>query len=235
MSELLKIDQWIRPTALPAMPGEDELHIWKIDLAGPGPDLSHLLSDDEQRRRTQLVHEDEQVRFGNARGALRTVLSGYSGLSPARISLGYSDKGKPLLHSAQSDIQFNLTHAGGLALLAVGRGLPVGIDLERLSRRNNLRRIARKVFPPALLNQLESLNEAQFEEAFYRHWTALEARVKAVGAGIFSQTPEITALPCINFQPHEGWCAAIAADGRLPPAENWVALQFSPDLVARIG
>lgn len=198
-------------------------------------DLAFLLNREEQQRREKLLRREEQVRFGNARGALRTILSGYTDLPPAQLPIRYGDKGKPRLQLPESDVQFNLSHAGKLALLTISRAVPVGIDLEQMSQRKNLRRIARKVFARELQEQLEPLDDEAFRQAFYAQWTALEARVKAVGAGVFSHEPGISALPCINFQPHAGWCAAIAADGQLPPTEKWVALKFTPDLTVQIG
>lgn len=235
MRDILKIDQWRIPATLPTPPAQGEIHLWKIDLLSPGLDLSPLLSSDEQQRRAQLRRQDARICFGNARGALRHILSGYIHTPPERIAFSYGDKGKPYLQPPHSDIQFNLSHAGKLALLIIGNNLPVGVDLEPSGQRKNLRRIARKVFTPELYQQIEPLNEADFQQAFFQHWTALEARVKAVGAGVFSPTAAFNALPCISFEPQPGWCAAVAADGTLPPIGNWRALQFSPDLDVPIG
>ncbi|WP_052761048.1 4'-phosphopantetheinyl transferase family protein [Sedimenticola thiotaurini] len=235
MSDILKIDQWRKPTALPAPPSRDQIHLWKIDLLCPGLDLSPLLSGDERRRQAKLLNRHDRILFGNARGVLRQILSGYTNTPPADIPLCYGEKGKPRLPSSCGEIQFNLSHAGSMALLVVSTGVPVGIDLEPLAQRKNLRRIARKVFAPELFQQIDSLSEADFNGAFYRHWTALEAQVKAVGTGVFTPTETSGTLPYINFEPQSGWCAAIAADGTLPAARNWVTLQFSPDLGPRIG
>lgn len=235
MSDILKIDQWRIPAALPAPPAQGEIHLWKIDLLTPGLDLSRLLSSDEQQRRAQLLRQDARICFGNARGALRQILSGYTHNPPEQITFAYGAKGKPHLRPSHHSIQFNLSHAGRLALLVIGRNLPVGVDLEPPGQRKNLRGIARKVFTPELYQQIASLDEVDFQHAFYQHWTALEARVKAVGAGVFSPTAACNALPCISFQPQPGWFAAVAADGALPSPRNWQTLQFSPDLNARIG
>lgn len=232
---MLKIDQWITPDVMPALPGRNEVHIWKIELSTPGLDLSYLLTRDERIRRERLLHREEQIRFGNARGCLRSVLSGYSGIPPALIEISYGEKGKPRLRSAENSLQFNLSHAGELALLAVSTEYPIGIDLEFVVMRKNLRRIARKMFDYEVFRQLESLDDEAFKQAFFIHWTALEANAKAEGGGVFSRFMESDRLSCVNFQPHPGWCAALASAGSLPAAKNWSTLKFSPDPDTKTG
>ncbi|PLX63002.1 4'-phosphopantetheinyl transferase family protein [Sedimenticola selenatireducens] len=231
---MLKIDQWIIPDVMPALPGRNEVHIWKIELSTPGLDLAHLLTPDEQIRRKQLSHREEQTRFGNARGCLRSILSAYSGIPPALIQISYGERGKPRLKSAENNLQFNLSHAGELALLAVSTEYPIGIDLEFVVMRKSLRRIARKMFDHEVFRQLESLDDEALKQAFFVHWTALEASTKAEGRCIFSRSMKNGRLSCVNFQPHPGWCAALASVGSLPAAKNWSTLKFSPDLDTQI-
>ncbi len=235
LKKMLKIDQWTIPQVAPELPGRSEIHLWKIELSTPGLDLAYLLSPDEQMRHKRLLHKADRIRFGNARGGLRSILSRYCHIPPARVPIDYSENGKPRLKFTESGLQFNLSHAGELALLAVSRETPVGIDLEFMSMRKNLRRIARKMFDQQLFQQLESLDEELFKKAFFINWTAMEARVKAAGGGVFSHSRECSPLPCINFQPHPGWCAALATVGKLPAVENWTLLKFSPDPTVQIG
>lgn len=121
-----------------------------------------------------LPHEDERER-ANA------LLAAYEGVPRERIAFETHAHGKPRLRGGA--IEFNLSHSGALALLALARATPVGVDLERLDRR-----IARE---DALIARCFSAEEAAAiaaarvpREALLRGWCAKEALVKAFGRGI---------------------------------------------------
>ena len=90
--------------------------------------------------------------------------------------------GKPRLDGDGAGIHFNLSHSGGLALIAVARGVEVGVDLEEIRPRPDLERVARRVFTEA---EREAVALGG-DRAFYRHWVAKEAFVKATGRGVES-------------------------------------------------
>lgn len=133
--------------------------------------------------------------------------------SPTLIQISYGEKGKPRLKSAENNLQFNLSHAGELALLAVSTEYPIGIDLEFLGMRKNLRRIARKMFDHKAFRQLESLDDEALKQAFFLHWTALEASAKAEGRGIFPAPWKAAVSPVSIF--------SRTPDG-VPPSPPWV-------------
>jgi 4'-phosphopantetheinyl transferase len=232
---MLQIEQWSRVDAVPAPPRTGALDIWLLDLDAMEAELLHLLCADEQSRRQSIVREADRRRFTNARGCLRFILSAYLRLPAETIRFSYSAKGKPQLAAIAAPLHFNLSHSGPLALLAVSTDAPVGIDLERELMRNNLRKIARKVFGPEWINAIESVDDLRFRRAFFKQWTQHEARVKAIGEGVFSRGGRQRTIPCVNFTPREGWCAAIAVEGDLPSVENWGTYRFTPDLLAGIG
>jgi 4'-phosphopantetheinyl transferase len=91
--------------------------------------------------------------------------------------------GKPRLDDESAGVRFNLSHSGDLGLIAIAQGaVEVGVDLEEIRPRTDLRGVARRVFTQA---EREAV-EAGGEIAFYRHWVAKEAFVKATGRGIES-------------------------------------------------
>ncbi|WP_275099351.1 4'-phosphopantetheinyl transferase family protein [Sedimenticola hydrogenitrophicus] len=229
---MLQIEQWSSVEAVPAPPRTGTLAIWLLDLDSIEADLSHLLCADEQSRRQSMVREVERRRFTNARGCLRFILSAYLRLPAETIRFSYSAKGKPQLASIPTPLHFNLSHSGPLALLAVSADAPVGIDLEREMMRDNLRKIARKVFGPEWIDAIEPVDDLRFRCAFFKQWTQHEARVKAIGEGVFSRGSRQRTIPCVNFTPRGGWCAAVAVDGGLPSVENWGTYRFTPDLLA---
>src|SRR4051812_133242 len=104
----------------PPVLGADEVHVWSLPLDPPPAGMDELRADltpDEQARaqRYRLGHVRDQ--FVAGRGFLRRLLGGYLGVPPRAVPITYEGSGKPIL--ADPDVRFNLTHAEGLALIAV--------------------------------------------------------------------------------------------------------------------
>jgi 4'-phosphopantetheinyl transferase len=83
-----------------------------------------------------------------------------------------------------SDVSFNVSHSGELALLAVGRGREVGIDIERMDAHTDMDALARRFLSEAERSCLASLEGPGRRAAFYRAWTSKEAYLKARGVGL---------------------------------------------------
>ena len=219
MSDIL---QWNPCELPPPQPEAEDLHLWCMDLLKLPTNDSHL-SDDERKRMTRFHSSVERRRFCAARGYLRRILAGYLDCSSCDVHFGYGEKGKPVILQPETDLDFNLTHCGGFALLAVTRGHPVGIDLEQLSARPNARRIARRVFDGDTLRQLDRVPDKDFLQAFLSQWTLLEARVKARGLGVFDRGDAKHEIDARNFTPFPGWIAAVAMPHSLPDCSKWAS------------
>src|SRR5580692_10092890 len=102
--------------------------LWTVSLTTPSPD--HL-SEDEIARANRFKFEADRIRWTRARSALRLILSRYVGDDPARLAFIYGKHGKPALLPF-SDVEFNLSHAGDWAMIAVSRSVAVGVDIERI-------------------------------------------------------------------------------------------------------
>lgn len=109
------------------MIADDEVHIWQIDLTLPQPPAwAASLDAAEQARAARFATAALQLAFRRAHGALRAVLAHYTGRAPAALAFVQGPYGKPAL--ASGELQFNLTHSGTLALLAVA---PTRTDRHR--------------------------------------------------------------------------------------------------------
>ena len=118
--------------------------------------------------------------------------------------------GKPRLKHKL--LEFNLSHSQGLGLLAISAKHPVGIDLEKIRDMKYAPGIARRMFPEGICKQLSHMNGEDRQLAFFRHWTAMEARQKALGRGIFEATVATAAMHCQHFLAAEGFVAAVATE-----------------------
>jgi 4'-phosphopantetheinyl transferase len=124
------------------------------------------------------------------RGPLRALLGAYSGRPAATLKLVEGAQGKPRLASAttasggRERLEFNWSHSGQWALIALARGLPLGVDIERLGRRPHALALAQRFFDPAETAALAALDGPARERAFIALWCAKEAVLKATGAGL---------------------------------------------------
>ena len=173
------------PLSLP----HDEVQLWRIDLEAVGSDESRWrknLSPDELERASRFHFPRDRQRFAASRSLLRILLAGYLATDPAAVSFSYSEKGKPSLGPAYagSNLKFNISHSGGVTLLAFTRGREIGVDVEQVRGDSDLQAIARRFFSPKERARLADLPVEKTVDAFFRCWTRKEAYIKAVGDGL---------------------------------------------------
>lgn len=166
----------------------DEVHLWRLDLEPEKALLAEFeqsLAEDERARAERFHNQDRRARFILARGCLRLILGRYLRQSSQAIRFAYHENGKPFLEAGEgSQIQFNLSHAHHLGLLAVCPNLAVGVDVEYMQPGLEIIKIARRFFAPAEAAAIEALPENLQEAACYQVWTCKEALLKARGVGI---------------------------------------------------
>lgn len=217
---------WPVPPRFPRLESAD-LHVWCAWLDGPDDphgDGAALLSPEEHVRAQRLRFPQDRRRFVAARAVLRRLLARYlDDADPAGLRFAYGAHGKPaLVHPpAGCDLQFNLSHAGALALYAVTRGRPVGIDVEPVRELDDLGLIAGRFFSAAEAAMLEELAPAERAEEFFRLWTQREACGKARGTGL-DETPP---TPPIFSPPDSDWAAEAGDPG---PKDEWHTAALVP-------
>jgi 4'-phosphopantetheinyl transferase len=144
-------------------PDPGEIHVWRVALGDGGG-------------RTE------------ARAMAGRILGRYLGGDPPALEVDAN--GKPRLAEEPGRLAFNLSHSGGLALLAVAAGgFEVGVDVERLKPRRDLAQLAARWLPEADAAAVAAAGEAEREAVFYAAWTRLEARIKCTGAGFAGPRP----------------------------------------------
>jgi 4'-phosphopantetheinyl transferase len=117
------------------------------------------------------------------RAPLLRLLGAYLGRDAAAVHLVIGEHGRPALADA-SALEFNWSHSGHLALVAVARGIVPGVDIERRRPRPRAAALAQRYFTPTEAAALSRLAPAEREVAFLRLWTAKEAVLKALGRGL---------------------------------------------------
>ena len=151
---------------------EDEVHVWRLDLDTVAP-----------------------------WPALREILGRYLGRPANELQFERNEHGKPRLARAGDGLEFNLSHSGSLALVAVARR-EVGVDVEWI-------RTKRPV-------------------DFYRRWADREARVKCLGTGLTGQVVPDAPEPAVErLDVGSGYAASVAVSGAPATLRGWT---FGPPL-----
>lgn len=226
-----EIEHWhlvaVSPTLAPGA-----LHLWRIRTGDDGAALSRqrpLLSPREAERANRLRIRQHRARYVRAHAGLRAILTNYIDIEPQEIVFTYGKAGKPLLDGTTSDLDFNLTTSGDLALVAISGGEPVGVDCEWVRERKDMGAIAKRMFNAEVASRIATAEPEDRFMQFHLAWTSLEAGVKADGRGL-ARHKEPAARGTLDIGhcvPEQGFMAAVARRD-LPPVRDWMTLELTP-------
>jgi 4'-phosphopantetheinyl transferase len=120
------------------------------------------------------------------RAVLRVILGAYLGVAPSAVTYTVNEFGKPAVIASATccGLSFNASHSEGVALIAIGRSVRVGVDIERLRPVAEAESIAGRFFARNEAAALLCLPPRDRVQGFYNAWTRKEALVKALGSGL---------------------------------------------------
>ncbi len=177
-------DNWTSPP--------DSLHIesrhvdvWRIllNLQADSVKLAEsTLSADEAQRAARFHFPKDRDHFIVAHGILRQIIGCYLRRKPHELIFSVNQYGKPSL--VDSNLEFNLSHSGDFALLAITQERKIGVDVEHIRNDMELENIASRNFSEVEVSELLALPPAQREVGFFNCWTRKEAYIKAHGLGL---------------------------------------------------
>lgn len=159
--------------------GQVEIHLIFPDASG----APAFLTASEQERAGRFRFEDDRRRWSACRSSLRNILAHKLGMAAEAVPIVIDSLGKPLLAVPFQDLHFNLSHCDGLAVVALSRDAPVGIDIEHETRAASLMECETTFCHPAEISSLPSIASDR-ALALLDIWTAKEALLKAVGTGL---------------------------------------------------
>lgn len=176
---------WQKPAQHPALP-DQAIHIWRVPLQQPPATLAHFkkqLIETENQRAGRFYFARDQRRYIVARGTLRLLLSRYLAQPTASLPIDYTKYNKPYL--VGSNLNFNVTHSGELALIGFVWHREIGVDIEYTGRIiEDAAAIAQRFFSANENAIFQQLPQHQQQTAFYNCWTRKEAYIKAIGEGL---------------------------------------------------
>lgn len=169
---------------------EARIDVWQFSLKHELNGAEQILNDEEIARGNRFYFSHHKRRFVTARASMRIILSKYLNIAPERLEFEYNIHGKPEVRNVQK-LQFNLSHSKDLALLAVGKGLPMGIDIEYYSGRP-YEGIAKDMFSEQEYDEFAQAPESLKPAVFFHVWSQKEAFIKACGLGLSYPTRDFT-------------------------------------------
>ncbi|MDD2709829.1 MAG: 4'-phosphopantetheinyl transferase superfamily protein [Verrucomicrobiae bacterium] len=173
-------------------PQNHEIHLWTIgpDAITAAPDALPLagcpLSPEEKDRLQRFHFAKDRRLYLLSHVLLRQTLSHYLGIPPDELRFIPNSWGKPFLPPGQNtaDLDFNLSHTSTFIALAIRRGGPIGVDVERLDRQARLLDICERFFSPTEAADLRAAPSEQQPRLFFQYWTLKESYIKARGKGL---------------------------------------------------
>jgi 4'-phosphopantetheinyl transferase len=144
-----------------------------------------VLSREERARHDRFHFAKDREAYLVAHGFLRGVLSMFDRVKPADWSFSANSRGRPEI-AGRPDLalRFNLSHTAGLIGVAVCRSFDVGVDVERVERRGDIRGLADYCLCDFEKAQLPPDPAEDPRPVFCRFWTLKEAYLKARGVGL---------------------------------------------------
>lgn len=166
-----------------------EAHVWIARLDAPhghAEDAADILDGAERARAANFRFDRDRLLYSLGRMTLRRLLSAYLGIEPVDVPLRAGLHGKPELGAPfdTPPLHFNVSHSGNLALYAVTRDGPVGIDVEQMRPIPDLLGVAELVLSPREKAAFSTLGTGDRQAFFHEAWARKEAYLKALGDGL---------------------------------------------------
>lgn len=210
------------PATRPIAAGAVEVWWSPIDLSPEALAAARAALDRPTRDRiATLLRADDRRRSTVAHALLRRRAGEILGVAPERVvvrrrcvSCGATDHGRPELAPVAGDVPpaVSLSHAGGLAVVALRAGGTVGVDVEPHREVPDWERLRGHVFSEDEWAATERAAAPQVARMVA--WTRKEAAAKATGRGVS------VGLERVRIDPRDtdGWHAVTLPDGLGPMA-----------------
>jgi 4'-phosphopantetheinyl transferase len=205
-----------------------EIHVWTARLADQHhatADLLRILSREERAQAAQFSFERDRMRFIQAHGVVRQILSNYCDADAATLTFARNHHGKPYLipRANGPNLQFSVSHSSDCCMLAVRLDHPIGIDVEKVRDLPRAIDIAQRFFTPAETRALAALQGTLRRDAFFALWTHKEATVKGLGISLAANLGRVE----FDLDPVGGLRLA-AWDGDPSVARRWSVFRLDP-------
>ncbi|MDP3913208.1 MAG: 4'-phosphopantetheinyl transferase superfamily protein [Bacteroidota bacterium] len=210
---------------------KDLLIVYGTNSLAENLDLHEILTSEELIYAERLRGPGQKSTWLSCRAGLRLVLGSYLSINPQIIEFEKNRFGK--LHMVDSKLFFNVSHSNNSFLLGFNHSGRIGVDIEKLSGREDIPSLIKYAFSDAESNYCKSGNLA---ERFTEIWTLKEAFLKAAGVGLVEDLTSVTVtgsaennLSQLNLNQESFLCpngetGSIVFKNKLPLKFSWITI-----------
>ena len=173
-----------------------------------------LLTEEERERVSRFRFERHRREAAVSKALVRATLARYVGRPSSALRYRFGRHGRPFV-DPPCGVYFNATNHPELVACAVSVNEEIGVDLEPVSRGDEILECARTVFASPELAALRALPADAQRDRAVSLWTCKEAYIKALGVGFAAPLLEIAVdfspgrrprLRCLSaFDEPDGW------------------------------
>ncbi|HWF49431.1 MAG TPA: 4'-phosphopantetheinyl transferase superfamily protein [Solirubrobacteraceae bacterium] len=195
--------------AIPAL-GVGVCQIWWADTSAALVPLLDLLDEGERGRHLRFLRAQDRALFLIAHALTRILAARHAGCEPGGLTFAPATPGaKPRFAGPASELELelSLSHSGRHAVVALSRGVAIGVDVERVGPvREEERSFVASVLTRSEQRTLALLGPSHRAWGFYRYWTRKEAVLKATGDGL-AVSPKLIGVSAPTEPPLLTWWA----------------------------
>ncbi|NYH50508.1 MULTISPECIES: 4'-phosphopantetheinyl transferase family protein [Nocardiopsis] len=179
--------------------------VWWAHTSAADDRLLRLLDEEELTRNSRFRHQADRDRHLLGRATARLLLAERAGCPPEKVTFalrcrsceekertgadegagtGQGPHGKPHPTGPAEGWEVSVSHSGEWVALAMASGVPVGVDVERVSAARDLEGLVAYTLGDPERRAWERLSPADRVGAFFRYWARKEALLKATGLGL---------------------------------------------------
>lgn len=179
--------------------------VWWVRTSAADDRLLRLLDEEERARNSRFRLQADRDRHLLGRAVSRLLLAERADCPPEKVTFALHCRsceekeragssrggesaqgphGKPHPSGPAEGWEVSVSHSGEWVVLALTRGTPVGVDVERVSPARDLEGLAGYTLGDPEQRVWERLSPADRVGAFFRYWARKEALLKATGLGL---------------------------------------------------
>lgn len=150
-------------------------------------DYWHMLEPLERARHNRLRRASDRLCYLVTRALVRTALSELAAVQPKQWQFRPTPHGKPTVAypvALPVGLDFSVSHADKLIVLALHRHGAVGVDAESLGERTIPLQVCPLLLTSDEQHTFDRLPRHAQQQRFFQYWTLKEAHVKALGIGL---------------------------------------------------
>lgn len=178
--------------------------VWWADPAAARPELLQLLAPAQRERWGRFKPPAARACYLAAHALSRIVLSGHLGVAAGEVEFDTTcprcgrAHGKPRVRdqaagsAGDAGLELSISHSGERVVVAVARGVPVGVDVEQVDGGRDPESVAELALSPAERESFWELPPAARPAALLTYWVRKEALLKATGDGLAVSPSSVT-------------------------------------------